>query len=254
MAFWSGEKLKNVLKSENLVSDFKEARVDCAAYTLRMGRQYFISATDENAASNKIEQLKDGDSLAIPAGQFAVLLTEEAVTVPSNAIAFISIKTSLKARGLVNVSGFHVDPGFSAPLRFAVFNAGPSTICIRQGEECFLIWYADLDRDDKKHIKSESQNENYRKGIASGDVSAIAGAVKTISVLSSKVDDLEKTQNWMRTVLGAFGLLTPFIVGTILFLAYEGIRSFASKSTVATTTSAPIDQQAKTPSPSTSPK
>jgi dCTP deaminase len=70
MAFWSGEKLKAVLKSENLVSDFDEGRVDCAAYTLRMGRQYFISATDENADKNKVEQLKDGDSLAIPSGQF----------------------------------------------------------------------------------------------------------------------------------------------------------------------------------------
>jgi dCTP deaminase len=227
MAFWSGEKLKAVLKSENLVSDFDEGRVDCAAYTLRMGRQYFISATDENADKNKVEQLKDGDSLAIPSGQFAVLLTE--VTVPSGAIGFISIKAGLKSRGLVNVSGFHVDPGFSAPLRFAVFNAGPSTICVRQGEDCFLIWYADLDRDDKRHIKTDVQNKNYARGISSGDVSTIAGAVKTINVLSAKVDSLEKNQNWMRAVLSAFAILTPFIVAIILFLAYEGIRSFLAK-------------------------
>src|SRR5258707_15867850 len=116
MAFWSGEKLKSVLKSKNLVTDFDDGRVDCAAYTLRMGRQYYLTASEETVDTNKVEQLKDGESLAIPSGQFAVLLTEETVTIPSDVIAFISIKSGLKSRGLVNVSGFHVDPGFSAPL------------------------------------------------------------------------------------------------------------------------------------------
>jgi dCTP deaminase len=229
MAFWSGEKLKSVLKSKNLITDFDDGRVDCAAYTLRMGCQYYITASEQTVDTNTIQQLKEGDCLAIPSGQFAVLLTEETITVPSDAIAFISIKNGLKSRGLVNVSGFHVDPGYSAPLRFAVFNAGPSTICIKRGEDSFLIWYADLDQDDRRHIKTESQNKTYSKGISSGDVSTIAGAVKTISVLSSKVDSLEKTQNWMRPVLSAFGLLTPFIIGLILFFVYEGVRSFLTK-------------------------
>ncbi len=50
--------------------------------------------------------------------------------------------------------GLHVDPGFSGPLKFAVFNAGPSTICVKQGEESFLIWYADLDSEDTENIKT----------------------------------------------------------------------------------------------------
>ena len=138
MTFWSGEKLKERMPA--LVSEFSEDRIDCAAYTLRMGKQYYLSASEADIGTNKIRTLDDGDGVAIPSGQFAVLLTEERVTVPSNAIAFISMKTGFKGRGLVNVSGFHVDPGYSAPLRFAVFNAGPSTIGIKRGEDCFLIW------------------------------------------------------------------------------------------------------------------
>lgn len=130
MAFWSGAKLKTELPRRSLVTDYDQARVDCAAYTLRMGRQYYVSASEDTSPTNKIEKLKDGECAAIPAGQFAFLLTEEIVTVPPGVIAFISMKSEFKFRGLVNVSGFHVDPGFSGPLKFAVFNAGPSTICV----------------------------------------------------------------------------------------------------------------------------
>lgn len=158
MSFWSGAKLNELLPK--LVTHYDQSRVDCSAYTLRMGRQYYLSAGGAEAATNKLQKLSAGDSLAIPSGQFAVLLTEEIVTVPPGAMAFISIKNGFKSRGLVNVSGFHVDPGFSAPLKFAVFNAGPSTIVIRQGDDCFLIWFADLDREDREHVRATGKIAN----------------------------------------------------------------------------------------------
>jgi dCTP deaminase len=79
MTFWSGEKLKE--RMPLLVTDFSEDRIDCAAYTLRMGRQYYLSASEADIGTNKIRVLEDGDSVAIPSGQFAVLLTEEQITV-----------------------------------------------------------------------------------------------------------------------------------------------------------------------------
>jgi dCTP deaminase len=129
----------------------------------------------------------------------------------------------------VNVSGFHVDPGYSAPLRFAVFNAGPSTIGIKRGEDCFLIWYADLDREDTEHIKSESQNRAYSRGITSADVSALTGAVKTVSVLANKVSDLEKTQLWMKYLIGLLGVVGVVLLGFTVFFAQEGVKSYLSK-------------------------
>lgn len=224
MAFWSGTKLKVHLPS--LISDYADERVDCAAYTLRMGRQYYLSASEADIGTNKVRELASGDSVAIPSGQFAVLLTEETVAVPPGAIGFLSMKTGLKSRGLVNVSGFHVDPGYSAPLRFAVFNAGPSTICVKQGEESFLIWYADLDQEDTVHAKNASQNRTYSRGINSSDVSALGGAVKTVSVLAEKVSDLEKTQIWMKYLISLLGVVGIVVLGLTIFFAQEGIKSF----------------------------
>jgi hypothetical protein len=41
-------------------------------------------------------------------------------------MAFISMRTAFKFKGLVNISGFHVDPGYKGKLIFAVFNASPT--------------------------------------------------------------------------------------------------------------------------------
>lgn len=227
MSFWSGEKLEDRMPA--LVSEFSKARIDCAAYTLRMGRQYYLSASEVEVDKNKVQVLAEGDSVAIPSGQFAVLLSEETVTVPSGTIAFISMKYGLKRRGLVNVSGFHVDPGYSAPLRFAVFNAGPSTIHVKQGEESFLIWYADLDREVSKYAKEEVSNRSYRQGITSGEVSSLTGAVETVNSLAKKVSALERTQSWMKTFIGVLSLLGTLVVGFTIFFAQEGIKSYLSK-------------------------
>jgi len=112
-----------------------------------MGDRYFRTS-DGVTRSERLETkqvLKPGESFYIPPGQFAYLLTKETVTVPGNAMAFISMRTAFKFQGLINVSGFHVDPGYSGKLLYAVFNAGPSPVPITEDELLFKIWFCDLD-------------------------------------------------------------------------------------------------------------
>jgi hypothetical protein len=122
--FWSGETLSERLKP--LIDPFTPGRVDCAAYTLAIGPEIYVSPNDQTAdpTSVTVRKLTEGEAFTIPPGQFAFLLTEEVVSVPADALAFISIRAKTKFRGLVNVSGFHVDPGYRGQLTFAVFNAG----------------------------------------------------------------------------------------------------------------------------------
>ena len=223
MAFWSGATLAS--RSPTLITPHDPSSVDCNAYTLHMGRQYYLSF--DGSGYPAIEKLKEGKSLSIPSGQFAFLLTEEIVEVPTSAIAFISMKTDMKFRGLVNVSGFHVDPGFKGPLKFAVFNAGPTPIVIKQGDDCFLIWYADLDNpEDAAHAKKPSDNEKYKRGITGRDVRGIAGAVPSVTVLAKKVEELEQSQRWMKLVLYAFSFVSAVVIATVTFLTHEGLKAF----------------------------
>src|SRR6266853_4211041 len=147
MSFWSGEKIASNLASLFTPSDPK--RIDCSAYTLTLGPEVFVT-TDQRFDDDPERGLKlyldAGDQCRIPPGQFAFLLTEEVITIPGNAIAFISIRARYKFKGLVNVSGFHVDPGWKGRLIFGVYNAGPSPVVLSRGAEMFLIWFADLDR------------------------------------------------------------------------------------------------------------
>ncbi len=82
-----------------------------------------------------------GEKVTIPPGQFALLTTKELIYVPSNAIAFISIRAGIKFQGLVNVSGFHVAPGFRGPLKVAVYEADSRDIDLDQDERVFMIFF-----------------------------------------------------------------------------------------------------------------
>jgi dCTP deaminase len=147
MAFWSGEKL--AARVHLLFDPYDSAQIDRNAYVLRMGDRYFKTADQEQAddAHPVRTMLASGEQFAIPPGQFAFLLCRETIKLPKNAMALISMRTPFKFQGLINVSGFHVDPGYEGKLVYAVFNASPSPVRITEGEEAFKIWICDLDHE-----------------------------------------------------------------------------------------------------------
>ena len=185
--FWSGETLTDRMKE--LINPFDPERVDCASYTLSMGPEVYVSPNEQTVESAKttIHKLGHGEAFTIPPGQFAFLLTEEIVEVPDNALAFISIRARIKFRGLVNVSGFHVDPGFRGRLTFSVFNAGPTPVHLRRGQPIFLVWYAELDRSS-----SFKKRDAVRMVIDPELITGIAGEIQSFGGLSTKIDSVEE--------------------------------------------------------------
>jgi dCTP deaminase len=187
--FWGGERLKEELGS--LISDFDERRIDHASYRLRIGREVYVSPTGEpgDPRNKPKKSLATGEGFTIPAGQFGFILTEETVQVPISAMAFISIRAGYKFRGLVNVSGFHIDPHYEGQLLFSVFNAGPGPIHLSQGEECFLIWYADLDKP------SAVKKKKGYTSIPSDLTGPLASGVESFASLLSKITEIDKRMN-----------------------------------------------------------
>src|SRR5690349_19786702 len=110
--FWTG---KTIHANADVVDPFDPGGVDANAYNLRMGDSYFASA-DADGRDRKKTRLASGEAFVIPSGQFAFLVTKETIRVPSDTMAFISMRTGLKFQGLINVSGFHVDPGYQGRL------------------------------------------------------------------------------------------------------------------------------------------
>ncbi|MET4252966.1 deoxycytidine triphosphate deaminase [Bradyrhizobium sp. LA6.7] len=200
--FWGGLRLRDELP--NLITDYTDDRIDGAAYRLRVGPEVYVSPTGEaDDPRNKPKtQLKKGQGFTVPAGQFGFILTEENVKVPPTAIAFISMRAKYKFQGLVNVSGFHVDPNYDDRLIFSVFNAGPGPVHLSQGEECFLIFYATLDRPEEVDVKKGYNSiPSHLTGPLAGGLQSFAGLLSKINENDKKVSDRVNTLEREQSVL-----------------------------------------------------
>ncbi len=154
VGFWSSETLKERLDKEKIVTPYDASAVKACCYELSVGEEAFV--TGESA---KKIILKEGDAVGIPPGQVVLILTRETIKVPLDAIGLLSIKFGWKARGLINISGFHVDPGFEGKLVFSMYNAGVQTIHFSYGSRVFLLWLSSLDKptEDKYHGEHDKQ-------------------------------------------------------------------------------------------------
>lgn len=195
----------------NLISPFDPTRLKSAHYELSIGAEAFVTGTDSDGKT----VLGSNKSITIEPGQFALLLTEEKVIVPENKIAFISIKAGQKFKGLVNISGFHVDPGFEGKLLFSVYNAGASKILLERGQRCFLIWYSHLDgiaTYDGKHNNQDKIPIRHIENL-SGDLASPNSVLKKINSLEKeyekRITSSEGNNTTRRWMLGIFiSLLT----------------------------------------------
>ncbi|MGB7443430.1 MAG: hypothetical protein WA919_20385 [Coleofasciculaceae cyanobacterium] len=184
MSFWSSQSLRSHLPS--LIEPFDEDRIESASYELSLGKEVYISALPDTPQKDRKKNfLNERDTVAIPPGQFAFLLTFEKVSVPSDAIALISMKFKTKAKGLINVSGFHVDPGYKGHLIFAVYNAGPLNFHLECGQRLFSIWFADLDAVDELPRQKGYDSINTELMNSPDAVSSLPSLVK-------RLDDIEK--------------------------------------------------------------
>lgn len=230
MAFWSGDKLTTAIPAKKIVEPFYPKQVDCSAYTLTLGEEYFITpdytvsvrenTTKALAESKRWDQTVPetkrvmGGPLNIPAGQFAFLMTEEAINIPQNVMGFISLKSSAKWRGLINVSGFHVDPGFQGKLIYSVYNAGPSPIQLKRGQDLFLLWLADLDRSATASF-AKPRNSVPLVEIPPQMVTDVNHQIHSLGQLSTKLSELENKIQFIWWAGGLIGALAAIALGVL---------------------------------------
>jgi dCTP deaminase len=203
MSFWSTQRIKaEQQRIGTLVEPFDSARIKQGAYELALSREVITSPYGGDEA-----RAGEGATLKIPPGQFALLYTEEKVTIPADLIAFISIKATVKLDGLVNISGFHVDPGFSGRLKFSVYNAGNLPIFLEYGRETFLIWFSELDALTEDPYAGNHQNQNR---ITPKDRQRMSQKSHSPAALDRRLEKVEQKITWV------FAAAAAVAVGVIL--------------------------------------
>jgi dCTP deaminase len=206
MAFWSSKTLKRRIPSEQIIVPYADTSVVSCAYELRLGDEAFVTSSK----NGKKQHIRPRDEIVIHPGQFGLLITKEVINIPKDTLGLISIKASIKFRGLINVSGFHVDPGFNGRLKFSVYNAGGQDINLSRDQLVFMIWFAALDEEVDVAYKGEHQNQ---MEITSKDVMDIKGEMASPAVLSERLTNLERsTKIWGSVV---FTLLAGIFLAVI---------------------------------------
>jgi dCTP deaminase len=258
MTFWSGQTLRTRAQTEKLIEPFDPALVSCSAYELKVGSEAFVTR-DKTDQSEEIKQGRTpghlvpapNETICIPSGQFALLITEEKVRIPEDAIGLISMKASKKWMGLINVSGFHVDPGWHDRLIFGVFNAGPQMLVVKPGERFFLLFFVELD-------KTADESSRYKNGydfshIPSRLMQGMSASVPTIYKLNDNVKELREeaksAQNRSTMSLWVAGFAASLVIAStsitvgVLLKALPSVVSQSSPSPpiglVAPTTNVP---------------
>jgi dCTP deaminase len=214
MAFWSGDTLKTQVPLLHIIHPFNLDQVDAAAYVLRMGAEAYITPDYQvkRISDHKKIQLKnEGDDFSIPPGQFAFLLTEETIRIPNHILGFISLRTRYKFKGLINVSGFHVDPGYVGKLVYAVYNAGPRHIYLTRGTQLFLIWFAGLDKSDPDNALNREAMTTINPDL----ITDISGEILSLQSLSRELKDLK--DSWFYLKVYGYGFLSLLSVIGVTF-------------------------------------
>jgi len=194
VAFLGTTELKTLLSNNKIIDPFDDKRI-------------------KDAKDGKPEILNEKNkTIEINPGQFALLLSQEKVTIPKDKIAFISIKVSEKFKGLINVSGFHVDPGFAGQLIFSVYNAGPSKITLKKAEPYFLIWFSELKTELKPEDAYNEKNNSHQNqtGIPTRYIDALKrGELASPNVLLERIDN---NDNKLERVIWAAGIIIALCI------------------------------------------
>jgi dCTP deaminase len=221
--FWSGETLREWVPRFKMIEPFDARQIDCAAYTLQMGKEAYITPDYKVPILSKhtVIKLEDGEHFIVPAGQFGFLLTEEVIYVPNHVMGFISLRTNLKFHGLINVSGFHVDPGFRGHLIYAVYNAGPSQIHLARGMGLFKIWFAQLDRYSDEIRSQDVYIENTR--IDPSLISSVQGPIFSQQNLSTRIERLDRRMFRIEAIAYALAAILSLLFAA---LKLDAIKTF----------------------------
>jgi dCTP deaminase len=193
--FLSNEYIKELCQggTDSLISEdtYAADNVQQASYDLRLGAESYIVGSDTPIFLSEERQ----EYLTIAPGQFALLTCHEILCMPEDLLGLISLRNHYKMQGLVNISGFHVDPTHKGRLVFAVNNVGPSDVRLRLLERTFTIFFARVHGSVAKH------RGTFPDRLPLQYVQNLGGSSVTLSKLQKELDDL-KTKVLMYAPLG----------------------------------------------------
>lgn len=204
---------------------YDKNRVQQSSYDLRLGGDIYVGG---ESAPRKLT--KCSPYLTLKPGQFAILTCYENINLQKgdcekgepSYMGFIALRSTFKMQGLVNISGFHVDPTHQGTLLFAVQNVGPIDILLKYLEPTFTIFFARVEGDIGE-TRGQEQGVRFKpklEGIPLPAVQNLGGGSVTISELRKEITDLKR-------VVYIYG---PIVVAALIALIIDIIQHWQTTS------------------------
>ncbi len=179
------------------------------AFDLRLGNQFYLSGEFK---TRKAED--ESGIIKIEPGQFALLTTYEIFHMPVDYVAFISMRFGVKAEGLINVSGFQVDPGYQGIFIFSVYNAGPKVVTLEYKSKIFTIIFAKTSHPvrEKRPSINSIPKDKWGKLTNTKNISQME--------LDDRISDLERWRKGVQYIIPTAAVIIGTIV-TVLEVIYR---------------------------------
>jgi dCTP deaminase len=219
--FLARKEIETLLDAGKLIErgSYDKKYVQQSSYDLRLGSDVYVGG---RGAPRKLTEAFP--YLTLKPGQFAILTCHEKINLQKGDVqkgersymAFIAVRTTFKMQGLVNISGFHVDPTHQGTLLFAVQNVGPIDILLKYLEPTFTIFFAPVEGDigDPRDVEKGVRFKPKLEGIRLQDVQSLGGGSVTISELRKEITDL-------RRIVLVYG---PIVVAALIALIVDIIQ------------------------------
>lgn len=199
---------------EQLIAPYNEANTRAGSYDLTIGDEYYIgSSQDESVLDTR--GLSEGQSFAIPPHAVCFILLTEAIKLPPDVTAKISLRMTHIYSGLVLTSQPPFDPGYSGNVIVMVHNFSASPVYLKHGERLATIEFTKLATSPKK-VKPHRSVTTLKGQLTKPLVSSLSEIASMSKAAQDRV-------NWLSTQMLIFAALIVAVLAVPGFFSYSGL-------------------------------
>ena len=206
-----------------LIEDFQIDNLKGASYDLTLGDEYCVYNKDliEKVFPTKFtpSKLWEGEGVIIPPGEICYLITAEAVNMPRDLSAGISLSFGLIGRGLMLAKQPPIDPGYRGKIACMLHNLSNEEIGLKRGDHILTIEFFELNQATIKDYDGQYNNLSsltwiIKKPITSGIHQLIEKSDSLTRRIETSIPTIVMAVSIIAAILvGIFGYNTVFAIG-----------------------------------------
>lgn len=200
---------------KKLITPFKKEHLRSSSYDLTVGDEYYIGS-NERSASLVTQKLKPKQSFTIPPHAICFILTKEAITLPLDVTAKVSLRMTHIYAGMVLTSQPPFDPEYDGKVVVMIHNLSSTAVHLKSGDRIATIEFVRLEsppKNPRAHRSVRTLEEQLEKPLKS-----------SLTKIANDSDVAKKRVTWLAGQMLAFATLV------VASLALPGLYSYNSMS------------------------